>query len=119
MKHRGAMLAKGRLLGVQFKALFEDGLYFRAAEQAVTLAEDIRDAFAEKGCGFLVDSSTNQQFPILTDEALETLGEKYLYSYWLRVDETHSAVRFCTSWATRAEDVRALIADIGALERCI
>lgn len=112
MKQKGAMLAKGRLLGLQFLALLEDGLYFEISEQADRMAEVIRESCVHRGYGFLSSSRTNQQFPILPDDALKKLGEKYAFSYWKRIDGTHSAVRFCTSWATRAEDARSLARDM-------
>lgn len=115
IKQRGGRLAKGWLLGIQFGVLFEDGLYFEVGRHANRLAADIRDACAQKGYPFLTPSVTNQQFPILPDDAIARLSEKYAFSYWQRMDETHSAVRFCTSWATRPEDVAALCADLAAL----
>lgn len=115
IKQRGGMLAKGRLLGIQFDELFTDGLYMeiskKAVEQALTIAQTCRAA----GFPLLADSPTNQQFPIFPDAALEKLGEKYAYSYWTRVDASHSAVRLCTSWATKDENAAALCADILAL----
>ena len=114
-KQRGGMLAKGRLLGVQFGALMTDGLYERTARREVELAWKLRRAFEEKGWPLYCDSPTNQQFPIVPDAALEKLAEKYTFSDWARIDETHRAVRFCTSWATKEEDVSALIKDIRAL----
>ena len=114
-KQRGGMLAKGRLLGVQFGALMTDGLYERTARREVELAWRLRRAFEEKGWPLYCDSPTNQQFPIVPDAALEKLAEKYSFSDWARIDETHRAVRFCTSWATKEEDVSALIKDIRAL----
>ena len=114
-KQRGGMLAKGRLLGVQFGALMTDGLYERTARREVELAWRLRRAFEEKGWPLYCDSPTNQQFPIAPDAALEKLAEKYTFSDWARIDETHRAVRFCTSWATKEEDVSALIKDIRAL----
>ncbi len=114
IKQCGGMLAKGRLLGVQFETLFEDGLYFEISRRAVELARRLRRAFEDAGFQMLFDSSTNQQYPVLPDELIERLGEKYSFSYWQRVDEGHSAVRFCTSWATKEENVNDLIADIGA-----
>ena len=114
-KQRGGMLAKGRLLGVQFGALMTDGLYERTARREVELAWRLRRAFEEKGWPLYCDSPTNQQFPIVPDSALEKLAEKYSFSDWARIDETHRAVRFCTSWATKEEDVSALIKDIRAL----
>jgi len=115
IKQRGGMLAKGRLLGVQFDTLFTDNLYFNICEKAVSQAFRIADACRDAGCGFFADSPTNQQFPIFPDAALEKLKKKYMYSYWGRVDETHSAIRFCTSWATKDENVDALCADIAAV----
>jgi threonine aldolase len=115
IKQRGGMLAKGRLLGIQFVGLFEDGLYFKLSEHAVGLAMKIREACKNKGYSFLVDSCTNQQFPILPNAVLEKLKEKYVFSMWGKVDEENSAVRFCTSWATKADDVEVLCADIAAL----
>lgn len=115
MKQRGGMLAKGRLLGVQFGALMHDGLYERTAKREVDLAMKLRAAFEAKGWPLCYDSPTNQQFPIVPDAVLEKLAEKYTFSHWGKVDGSHTAVRFCTSWATREEDVDALIADIESL----
>ncbi|CUH95368.1 hypothetical protein P22_1438 [Propionispora sp. 2/2-37] len=115
IKQHGGMLAKGRILGIQFETLFEDGLYYEIAKHAVDMAMRIREAFAAKGFSFRYDSTTNQQFPILPDAVLMKLGEKYSYSFWEKVDATHSAVRFCTSWATKKENVDRLVEDIRAL----
>jgi threonine aldolase len=115
IKQRGGMLAKGRLLGIQFKALLEDGLYFELAERADVLAMKIKEAFKAKGFDFLCISYTNQQFPLLTAGAVEALGKKYAFSVWEKADNGLTAVRFCTSWATRPEDVDTLIADIKSL----
>lgn len=112
LKQRGGMLAKGRLLGIQFKTLFEDGLYQSVAAHAVTQAMRIREAFAEKGMAFRYKSMTNQQFPILPDAALKKLGETYSYSFWEKINAHSTAVRFCTSWATQPEHVDMLIRDI-------
>ncbi|MDO4355825.1 MAG: low specificity L-threonine aldolase [Clostridia bacterium] len=117
IKQHGGMLAKGRLLGIQFAELFRDGLYFELSDHAIACAMKLKKAFAEKGYPFFVDSPTNQQFPVLPDAHLDVLRQKYSFSYQARVDEAHSAVRFCTSWATREADVDALIADIRALEK--
>lgn len=115
IKQRGGMLAKGRLLGVQFAAMFEDGLYHEMSRHAVSLAMRIRDAFAARGIAFRYDSPTNQQFPILHDRSLEALGRSYSFLPWERMDESHCAVRFCTSWATRSEHVEQLIRDIESM----
>ena len=112
IKQRGGMLAKGRLLGIQFETLFEDGLYFEVAKHADDLAMKIRRAFEAKGIEMLFDSKTNQQFPILPNEVMDKLAEKYAFSFWCKVGETHSAVRFCTSWATQEANVAELLADI-------
>ena len=112
IKQKGGMLAKGRLLGIQFLSLLEDDLYFKITEHANKLALKIRDAFLEKGCSFRYDSVTNQQFPILHNEYIEKLKENYAFSFWEKIDENHTAVRFCTSWATKEDDVEKLVSDI-------
>ena len=112
IKQNGGMLAKGRLLGIQFQTLFEDGLYFELSRHAVSLALRIRDAFAEKGYEFLVESPSNQQFPILPNDVMESLSKDFLFSVWKKVDASHTAVRFCTSWATSENAVSALISAI-------
>ena len=112
VKQRGGMLAKGRLLGVQFETLFTAGLYFEIARHAVQLAMLIRDAFRSKGYRFLCESSTNQQFPIFSDEQIRRFSQKYAFELWTKIDEHHTAVRFCTSWATREADVKELLNDI-------
>ena len=115
IKQHGGMLAKGRLLGVQFDALMEDDLYFHIAAHADRLADRLREKFQSLGVPFLVESTTNQLFPILPDEILEKLAGKYVFCEQERVDGTHRAVRFCTSWATSEENVEALCADLDAL----
>lgn len=115
IKQRGGMLAKGRLLGLQFGVLFKDGLYFRLGGHAVQQALRIRKAFADKGFPFLYDSMTNQQFPILPDAHVDTLAASYAFHHWEKAGEGRTAVRFCTSWATRPEDVDRLIQDIAGL----
>ena len=112
IKQNGGMLAKGRLLGIQFMTLFEDGLYFELSGHAVAQAMRIRDAFASKGYRFLVESPTNQQFPILPNSEIDRLSADFKFSVWQKIDEGHTAVRFCTSWATKAEAVDALLAAI-------
>lgn len=115
IKQRGGMLAKGRLLGIQFMTLFEEDRYFKISAHAAKLAEKLRGELTKMGVAFLVDSPSNQQFPILPDEVLAQLKEKYSYAYQTRTDGHHSAVRFCTSWATREEHVDMLLADISRL----
>ena len=115
IKQKGGMLAKGRLLGLQFMELMRGGLYFELAEHAVSLAMKLKYALKDMGVSFLVDSPSNQQFAILPDKVLSELGKKYSYSYQQRMDAENSAVRFCTSWATKEENVDMLIEDIRAL----
>ena len=112
IKQHGGMLAKGRLLGVQFDALFEDGLYFEIAAHAVRMADQIRAVLDELGVKYLVPGVTNQIFPILSDDFLEELSKNFMFTEQERVDETHRAVRLCTSWATRQENVDALCAEL-------
>lgn len=115
IKQHGGMFAKGRLLGLQFETLFTDGLYYKISKHAIEYAMAIRKAFADKGIPLLYDSMTNQQYPVLTNEAYERLSQKYETCFWSRPDEHHTAVRFCTSWASAQENVDALCQDIAAL----
>ena len=115
IKQRGGMLAKGRLLGIQFETLFENGLYFEISHHAVQMAMQIRNAFKSKGLSFLCESPTNQQFPILTNEQINYFSQKYAFELWTRINEHYAAVRFCTSWATCEKDVLALVKDIELL----
>ena len=112
MKQKGAILAKGRLLGIQFVGLLENGLYFKLAEHANKMAAMIRRACEEAGWKMWYDSPTNQQFPVVPDDALKELEQEYAFAHFKRLDRSHTAIRICTSWATREEDVRQLIADI-------
>lgn len=115
IKQNGGMLAKGRLLGIQFLALFENGLYFDIAKQADVKALEIKEAFLKKGFPLYIDSVTNQQFPILTKAAVEKLSENYSFSFWGKTHDVHAVYRFCTSWATTDDQVKQLIQDIQAL----
>ena len=112
IKQRGGMLAKGRLLGIQFQTLFEDGLYWQISKHAIDMAMKLKKAFRECGYDFYVENSTNQQLPVLPDAVLKKLSEKYSFSFWEKMDEDHSAVRVCTSWATQEENIDALIEDL-------
>ena len=115
IKQRGGMLAKGRLLGLQFEEILRDGLYFELSARAIALAMKLKAAFSELGIPVKLDSPTNQQFPVFSNDVLAKLREKYGYSTIEAVDEDHTCVRFCTSWATREEDLDALINDLRAL----
>lgn len=115
IKQNGGMLAKGRLLGIQFETLFEDGLYLRIARHANELAMRLADAFRKTGHDFLVDSPTNQIFPILSMAEAKTIGERFGYEEWQKIDGERVGVRFCTSWATKDEAVDALIDALNAM----
>jgi threonine aldolase len=109
VKQHGALLAKGRLLGVQFGALFRDGLYERIGEGAVQLALRIREAFRAAGYEVVKESPTNQQFFRLPNDVIDRLRETISFDYWGPRGATDSVVRFVTSWATTEEDVDVLI----------
>ena len=109
VKQNGALLAKGRLVGVQFDRLFTDGLYEKISENAISLADKLKKALKEKGYRFFIDAPTNQIFVILENGFMEQLGKQVRFSFWQRFDESHTVIRFATSWATREEDVDALI----------
>jgi len=115
IKQRGAMLAKGWLLGAQYEALLADGLYLKIAKHADDLADEIRATLSELQYPLLVDGVTNQIFPILPDAVLEKLKENFTFSEQVRIDESHRAVRFCTSWATTEAAVKALCEELRKL----
>ncbi len=108
IKKRGALLAKGRLLGVQFDALFTDGLYFEIGKQVIDLAKKLREILTKKGCKFYLDSPTNQQFVVLDKATVERLKEDVVFSIWQWLDEDHAVVRFATAWSTTEEDLQKL-----------
>ena len=112
IKQHGGMLAKGRLLGVQFETLLTDDLYFRISEHALGLAQRLREGIRETGFGFYAENPTNQVFPILPDVILKALSDRYALTYQCRVSDTMSAVRLCTSWATKPEHVEAFCRDL-------
>ena len=109
IKRHGGMLAKGRLLGVQFEALLENGLYFEIGRHNVSLAMQLKRACQEKGYPMYVDSPTNQQFPILPNSLLKKLEGVCTWSLQAKIDADHTAIRFCTSWATTQEEVDEVI----------
>ena len=113
VKKRGALLAKGRLLGIQFDALFTDDLYFKISGHAIEMAERMKEIFAGKGYAFHIESPTNQQFVVLENEQMERLKRDVAFSFWENLDEKHTVVRFATSWSTTEEDLRALEAALG------
>ena len=108
VKKRGALLAKGRLLGIQFDTLFTDQLYFEISRHAIEMAEKLKNLFHEKGFHFYLESPTNQQFIILENTRMKKLREKVRFSFWEKYDENHTVVRFATSWSTTEEDINTL-----------
>ncbi len=109
IKQRGGLLAKGRLLGIQFDVLFTDDLYFKLSRHAIDLAKVIKKGFEDKGYAFMCESATNQQFPILSYAQIERLKQDFSFDDYGPADEDHRYVRFCTSWATTEENVRKLL----------
>jgi len=109
IKQKGALLAKGRLLGIQFLELMKDDLYFDLAKNANQQAMKIKKALSERGVQFLSDTSTNQIFPILDNKIIEVLSEKFEFYIWKKIDENLSAIRLITSWNTQNESVEEFI----------
>lgn len=108
VKQHGAMIAKGRLLGIQFDTLFTDDLYFEISKHAINMAEKLKNLFIEKGYKFFLDSPTNQQFIILENLKMEELKKYVRFGFWEKYDDNHTVVRFATSWATTQEDIEKL-----------
>lgn len=119
LKQRGAMLAKGMVLGVQFEELFQNNLYFELAAHANRLAEKLRTAIQQSGCSFLAQSPTNQIFPVLSDLLVEKLKEKYDFEIWGRVSPSQTAIRLVTSWATPESAVDEFIGEFQKLAESI
>lgn len=108
VKQHGALLAKGRVLGVQFDTLFTDDLYWRISRHAIDAAEQLKEILRQKGYTFFLETATNQQFLLMEDAALARLTDKVAYSYWEKPDDTHTVIRLATSWSTTEDDLRAL-----------
>ncbi len=108
VKKRGALLAKGRLLGIQFDTLFTDNLYFKISRHAIDMAEELKGILESKKIDFYLKSPTNQQFVILENERIQKLKKEVMFSFWERYDETRTVIRFVTSWATAKEDLEVL-----------
>ena len=115
IKQHGGMLAKGRLLGIQFGVLFEENLYFEMGAYADRLADQLRDTLADLGCDMLVEGVSNQLFPILKDSVLAELAKEFSFVTMDKIGEDCHAVRFCTSWATKQENVDKLCAELRRL----
>lgn len=115
LKQRGALLAKGRILGIQFVGLFTDNLYFELAKHANTMAERLTRGIEELGFNFLTNSTTNQIFPIFPNSLIEELKKQYGFYVWSEVDESNSTIRLVTSWATKEEKVEEFLTDVRLL----
>ena len=108
IKQQGALIAKGRLLGVQFDTLFTDDLYFKISRHAIEMAELLKSILIEKDYRLFLDSPTNQQFVLIEDKKLEELKQHVRVGFWEKPDESHTVVRFATSWATTVEEIEEL-----------
>src|SRR5690606_29767585 len=115
LKQKGALLAKGRLLGIQFLELFTDDLYFKLAKHANSMAQKIASAFSKRGFSFLTESTTNQIFPILPLAVIEKFSKRYDFYVWKNIDDNNSAIRIITSWATPEDIVEEFIKEIDGL----
>ena len=116
IKQHGALLAKGRILGIQFDTLFTDDLYFKISRHAIDMAMKLKRGLLEKGYTFYLDTVTNQQFVILDDIQRTALDGKVSCSFWERLADGRTVVRFATSWATREEDVDELLRILGQVK---
>ena len=108
IKQHGALLAKGRLLGLQFGTLFTDHLYEKIGLPAIQAADRIRQILSQNGYALCFDSPTNQVFCVIENAAMERLAKQVEFGFWEAYDDTHTIIRFATSWATRPEDAEAL-----------
>lgn len=109
IKHHGALLAKGRLTGIQFLELFTDDLYFKISKHAIDMAKKVKNGFLENGYQVYFDSPTNQQFFVLSNDKIKELEKKVKFAVWEKYDDNHRVVRFATSWATTEENVEQLL----------
>lgn len=117
IKQKGALLAKGRVMGSQFLGLFQDGLFFELARHANRMAQKMIEAFQELGLPFFAEPETNQVFPILPNTTVKALQADYGFNIWAEVDGGHSAIRLVTSWATPEEKVDSFINDLRAVSK--
>ncbi|MBK5242310.1 aminotransferase class I/II-fold pyridoxal phosphate-dependent enzyme [Clostridium sp.] len=117
IKQKGGLLAKGRIIGIQFQELFKDDIFFELARHANGMAEKLKIGISDCGYKFLINSSTNQIFPILPDKIINRLCEKYLFYKWQKVDEDNFAIRLVTSWATEENAIKSFIDDLRIMGR--
>lgn len=109
VKRQGGLLAKGRLLGIQFDTLFTENLYFKVSRHAIEMANLLKNSLLEKGFNFYIDSPTNQQFIVMSNQKYEKLNEHAKTCYWCRYDDNNVVIRLVTSWATKEKDIAELI----------
>jgi len=109
VKSMGGLMAKGRVLGVQFDALFTDDLYIKISKNAIETAMALKQGLLERGYHFLLDSPTNQQFIILENSKMKDLRKNVVFSFWEKYDDTHTVIRLATDWSTSMEDVESLL----------
>jgi threonine aldolase len=119
LKQRGALLAKGRVLGIQFLELFSGNLFYEVGKHANAMAQKIASSISSLGFGFLASTSTNQIFPVLPDKIIEQLQKDYMFYRWKSVNEKESAIRLVTSWSTNEPAVDAFINDLADYARAI
>ncbi|MGO5093207.1 threonine aldolase family protein [Clostridium sp. LCP25S3_F10] len=116
IKQKGGLLAKGRVLGIQFEELFKENLYFELANHANEMANILTKGLKEANCKFFVESKSNQVFPILSNESIKILEEKFSFNIWEKVDDKNSAIRLVTSWATKKEAILDFVQELKKLE---
>ena len=119
IKQKGAMMAKGKLLGIQFLELFKDNLYFELAKHANDMAKLLSNGIIEAGYTFLTSSPSNQIFPILPNKVIEKLQENYSFYVWQKIDENNSSIRLVTSWATKEELVLSFNQDLRSINTTV
>lgn len=117
LKQRGALLAKGRLIGIQFLELFKNDMYFKLASHANMMAAKLSSHIEDLGYQFLTKSTSNQIFPILPNELIHQLNKKYSFYVWSQIDDHMSAIRLVTSWATKEDAVDSFIKDLKAIHK--
>lgn len=115
IKQKGALLAKGRLLGIQFEEMFKDGLYFKLAAHSNNMGKILSDGLKDCGCKFLINSPTNQIFPILPNHVIDELEKYYLFYRWTKVDENNSSIRLITSWATEENAITNFVSKVKSI----
>lgn len=117
IKQHGALLAKGRIAGIQFSELFTDGLYERIGKSAIDAAEQIKAALKKFGYELYLDTPTNQIFCIVSNDVMKKIAQDVEFGFWEKYDDTHSVIRFATSWATTEEDTQKLIQLLSEIEK--